>query len=96
MFNNTEIFRDTCKNDLPITDIKIYPNPGFGDYWVEGQGIYIIEIFDNLGRQVLSTNVMDKLLKIPISIIDQPVGNYFIKIRDTACKQWVFSLIKLE
>jgi hypothetical protein len=96
MFNNTVLFRETCKNISPTTDIKVYPNPGFGDYWVEGQNISSIEIFDNLGRQVLSTNVRDNLFKIPISISDQPEGNYFVKILDNAGEQWVFSLIKLE
>ena len=96
MFNNTALFRETCKNVAPITDIKVYPNPGFGEYWVEGQNISSIEIFDNLGRQVLSTNVRDNLNKIPISIRDQSEGNYFVKIIDTAGEQWVFSLIKLE
>ena len=99
MYNVTGTFREIC-NDVPrSTDILVYPNPGFGNYWVEGKNIEKIEVFDNVGRMVSSTNVKvngENIWKTPIILTEQPEGNYFVKIRDTAGEQWVYSLIKLK
>ena len=96
MYNVTGTFREIC-NDVPrATDIRVYPNPGFGKYWVEGKNVESIEVFDNVGRMVSTVNITgENVLRTPILITDQPEGNYFVKIRDTAGEQWVYSLINL-
>jgi hypothetical protein len=99
MYNVSSTFREIC-NDAPrATDIRVYPNPGFGNYWVEGKNIEKIEVFDNVGRMISSTEVKingENLWKTPIILTNQPEGNYFVKIRDTSGEQWVYSLIKLK
>lgn len=99
MYNVSGTFRENC-NDAPrMTDIRVYPNPGFGKYWVEGKNIEKIEVFDNVGRMVSITEVKamgENLWRTPIILMDQPEGNYFVKIRDTSGEQWVYSLIKLK
>jgi hypothetical protein len=96
LFSNSKPFQESCKNDEIVQEIKVYPNPSFGEYWVEGQKLEYFEIFDNLGRQVMSSFVRDKLFKTAISISDQPEGNYILKVVDIYGVQWVFSLIKLQ
>lgn len=99
MYNVTGTFREICSDAPRSTDIRVYPNPGFGNYWVEGKDIEKIDVFDNVGRMVSSTEVKEKgesIWKTPIILADQPEGNYFVKIRDTSGEQWVYSLIKLK
>jgi hypothetical protein len=96
IYNKKEKFQETCKEPASFSIIKVYPNPGFGNYWIEGQNIQTIEILDNLGRLILSPKIPNDLVKIPISIIDQAEGNYFVKIIDINGKQSTFSIIKLQ
>jgi hypothetical protein len=96
IYNKKETFQETCKIPASFSIIKVYPNPGFGDYWVEGQNIQTIEILDNLGRLILSPKIPNDLVKIPISIIDQAEGSYFVKIIDINGQQSTFSIIKLQ
>lgn len=99
MYNVIGTFKEIC-NDAPrSTDIRVYPNPGFGNYWVEGKNIEKIDVFDNVGRMVSSTELKEKgksIWKTPIILTEHPEGNYFVKIRDTSGEQWVYSLIKLK
>jgi len=97
MYNVTGTFREIC-NDAPrVTDIRVYPNPGFGKYWVEGKNVESIEVFDNVGRMVSTVSIKgENVWRTPILLTEQPEGNYFVKIRDTAGEQWVYSLIKLK
>jgi hypothetical protein len=49
-----------------------------------------------LGRLILSPKIPNDLVKIPISIIDQAEGSYFVKIIDINGQQSTFSIIKLQ
>lgn len=99
MYNVSGTFKENCNDAQRMTELRVYPNPGFGEYWVEGQSIEKIEVFDNLGRLIKNMEVKEKgenLWKTHITLMDQPEGNYFVKIRDSSGEQWVYLLIKLK
>jgi hypothetical protein len=77
--------------------LRLYPNPGFGQYWLEGSGISGVEIYDNTGRFIKSINVeLSDIQRISISIAAHAEGNYFVKVTGAEGLNRVFSVIKLK
>jgi len=94
LFNKIGDFNDNCPEIFKELKIRVYPNPGNGEYWVEGEDLDIFEIYDRIGRLIYSKSNLskDKIAKINIS--DQSEGSYFLKIRDISGQQHVYSIVK--
>ncbi len=63
-------------------DVRIYPNPGTGIFFLEvleeyGQSKYEIEIYNLFGSLICRSQVVGQLH--PIDLSDQPAGTYFIR-----------------
>ncbi len=97
LYNATGNFRENCIEVPEVSDLRLYPNPGFGQYWLEGSGISGLEIYDNTGRFISSQHVvMSENQRINISLAGQSEGNYFVKVTGAEGLNRVFSIIKLK
>ncbi len=98
LFQKHGIFNDKCfEIKEKFFEIKIYPNPSNGIYWIEGKEIVLIVVFDHLGRKVISKNYLpNALLSDSIDITDVAVGNYYIQVQNTNGQSKVYSLIKIN
>jgi hypothetical protein len=97
LYNATGNFRENCIETPVVSDLRLYPNPGFGQYWLEGSGISGLEIYDNTGRFISSQHVvMSENQRINISLAGQSEGNYFVKVTGAEGLNRVFSIIKLK
>jgi hypothetical protein len=97
LYNAAGNFRENCIEVPEVSDLRLYPNPGFGQYWLEGSGISGLEIYDNTGRFISSQHVvMSENQRINISLAGQSEGNYFVKVTGAEGLNRVFSIIKLK
>ena len=97
MYNANGTFKESCEDETVDVDLRLYPNPGYGQYWLEGSGISSVQVYDNTGRFLSRMDVVlsDKQ-RINISIANQPEGNYFVKVNGIEGLNRVFSVIKLK
>ena len=87
-----EIFKE---EELDLTrGINVYPNPASHSLYVTlnkevlDEERKMILIFDNLGRQILQTNVFEELNRIDVSTIQK--GTYILKlIYGNRQKEWI-------
>ena len=87
-----EIFKE---EELDLTrGINVYPNPASHSLYVTlnkevlDEERKMILIFDNLGRQILQTNVSEELNRIDVSTIQN--GTYILKlIYGNRQKEWI-------
>lgn len=97
LYNAAGNFRENCIETPEVSDLRLYPNPGFGQYWLEGSGISGLEIYDNTGRFISSQHVvLSENQRINISLAGQSEGNYFVKVTGAEGLNRVFSIIKLK
>lgn len=97
IFLATGSFNDECPALKPISDIKVFPNPGIGFYKAVGSNISAVEVCDNLGRTVkYCTFPSNENTERLIDISDQSEGNYFFKVTDAAGNIAIFSIIKIN
>jgi hypothetical protein len=97
LYNAASNFRENCIETPVVSDLRLYPNPGFGQYWLEGSGISGVEIYDNTGRLINSMDVeLSDIQRISISIAAHAEGNYFVKVTGAEGLNRVFSVIKLK
>ena len=64
-------------NTPKVEDIKIYPNPAKDIFFVECENVYLITLYDMLGREVLNQNINGKSA---INISHLASGVYYIRI----------------
>ena len=97
LYNAAGNFRENCIETPEVSDLRLYPNPGFGQYWLEGSGISGLEIYDNTGRFISSQHVvLSENQRINISLAGQSEGNYFVKVTGAEGLNRVFSIINLK
>jgi hypothetical protein len=97
LYNAAGNFRENCIETPEVSDLRLYPNPGFGQYWLEGSGISGLEIYDNTGRFISNQHVvLSENQRINISLAGQSEGNYFVKVTGAEGLNRVFSIINLK
>jgi hypothetical protein len=86
------------KEDIfPETDVRVYPNPNQGMFWLNITGIDVpraarIEIFTVGGAQVISRKITS--LPHAVDISDRPAGIYFLRITFGNDYENVWKIIK--
>ncbi len=78
LYISRDMFKFTGINELKnYQKIKIYPNPNNGKFIIECDEAIEIQIFDLLGKEILTQNVSNKT---NIDLSGQPKGIYFVKV----------------
>jgi hypothetical protein len=96
MYNKIGDFKETCREISKASGLKIYPNPGFGIYQIEGK-VNRIEVFDYTGKQIANIPSYDEAGQIKkINISSHAEGTYLFKIYQDDWIPHVFSIIKLN
>jgi hypothetical protein len=96
MYNKIGDFKETCREISKTSGLKIYPNPGFGIYQIEGE-VYRIEVFDYTGKHIANIPSYDEAGQIiKINISSHAEGTYLFKIYQNDGIPHVFSIIKLN
>lgn len=66
--------------ELSKIEAKVYPNPAINNLSVEAkENIQMLEVFDALGRMVISTNPKQKSITLDVSNLDK--GIYILKLQ---------------
>ena len=58
--------------------VKVYPNPSNGFYFIEGQDINRIEVYDGLGQRILSEESCNDFMQIDLS--SRASGMYVLRV----------------
>jgi hypothetical protein len=90
-FQNTTILNETC-----APEIKIYPNPTFGQVTIENyfhSSVSDILIF-SLGGKSISSNIYSANNKIIIDFSNQVEGIYFLEINN-GTKMYHYKILKI-
>lgn len=96
MYNKTGEFNETCREKSRVSGLKIYPNPGFGVYQIEGEARKI-EVLDYTGKQIANIPSYDEAGQIyKVNISSHAEGTYLFKIYHSDGNPYVFSIIKLN
>jgi hypothetical protein len=96
LYNKIGDFKETCRELSKESGLKIYPNPGFGIYQIEGE-VYRIEVFDYTGKHIANIPSYDEAGQIKkINISSHAEGTYLFKIYQNDGIPHVFSIIKLN
>ncbi len=85
--------------DAETVNIQVYPNPTTGllnfKYQVEGNQIFQVTIYDNLGREIIEKSIKIKDYHLDeIDISDLPQGAYQVAIRSARGNNYNFNVIK--
>jgi hypothetical protein len=97
LFNNSGMFNDYCLQKQSLSGIKIYPNPGYGKYTVEGKDIESFEVMNYLGQQIIrQENVVAESGVFDINIKESSEGNYYIKLYKNDGSVVVKPIIKIN
>lgn len=97
IFDKAGIFGEKCIESHQITQLKLYPNPGLGEYFVEGNDITSIHITNCLGQKIKELQYNpNESMRIEINLKNESEGTYFVKIYNLKNQEWVIPIIKMN
>jgi len=97
IFDKAGIFGEMCIESHKITNLKLYPNPGIGEYFIEGNEITSINVTNCLGQKIkdLQYNAHESM-RIILNLKEESEGTYFVKIYNLKNQEWIIPIIKMN
>jgi Secretion system C-terminal sorting domain len=90
--------RDNQAESFVAEGLSLSPNPSNGEIFIYSEKVQVlhIDIFDRLGRLVISNETPTEGFRTRINLGDHSDGLYWVKIRDADDRTQVFKAIIIK